>query len=249
MQQTRRWDSRHTGFISRLVVDDFRLHKIYMSYRARLIDMRLHFKEQSFDYQSLRTLAYTTFGGAEPGEVLVTVERIDSGDTESWYKEWTRTAERVEAVADDGLDNSSGRTAMYAYFRAHTYYRTAEFFLPPGDPRRIPTYEKSRTTFRRGLDLLQTPTDVITIPYEDSTLPGYLFLPPDATRDDDSIPTIVCLGGLDSLAEELYFICGIPEALERGYAICLFDGPGQGAPLRTSVSPLAQTGNMSLGRS
>ena len=43
---------------------------------------------------------------------------------------------------------------------------------------------------------------------------------------------MVCLGGFDSLAEELYFLCGVPEALDRGYAVVLFEGPGQGAPLR-----------------
>ena len=57
--------------------------------------MRVHFSGRAFDYQTLRALAYTTFGGAEPGEVLVTVDRIDDGDPESWYAEWRRTAERV----------------------------------------------------------------------------------------------------------------------------------------------------------
>lgn len=36
--------------------------------------MRVKFRGQAFDYQTLRAMAYTTFGGAEPGEVLVTAE-------------------------------------------------------------------------------------------------------------------------------------------------------------------------------
>jgi pimeloyl-ACP methyl ester carboxylesterase len=191
--------------------------------------MRAGFSGRAFDYQTLRAMAYTTFGGAEPGEVLVTVERIDDGDTESWHREWRRTAERVERSADEAIDGGHVRTARYAYLRAHNYYRTAEFFLDTNDPRRRPTYERSRETFRSGMDLLDTPPRVVEIPYEDTTLPGYLFEPP---AEEEPFPTVVCLGGFDSLAEELYFLCGVPEALARGYAVLLFDGPGQGAPLR-----------------
>lgn len=44
-------------------------------------------------------------------------------------------------------------------------------------------------------------------------------------------PVVVMFGGLDSLAEELYF--GIAQHLnERGIAMMAVDGPGQGAALR-----------------
>ncbi|KTG30292.1 alpha/beta hydrolase family protein [Haloferax profundi] len=194
--------------------------------------MRVHFSQQAFDYQTLRAMAYTTFGGAEPGEVLATVARIEDGDTGSWYTEWRNTAERVERLADDAADAGSDRSARAAYFRAHTYYRTAEFFLASNDPRRRPTYEKSREMFRAGLDFLDTPVETLSIPYDGTTLPGYLFLPADDDTGEEPHQTIVCLGGFDSLAEELYFLCGVPEALARGYAVVVFEGPGQGAPLR-----------------
>lgn len=194
--------------------------------------MHVHFSEQIFDYQTLRTLAYTTFGGAESGEVLTTVEGIDEGDIEAWYAEWRKTAERVERIADEAIRADNDRTARSAYFRAHNYYRTAEFFLLSTDPRRRPTYEDSRETFRKGVDLLDSPVETIDIPYEETTLPGYVFLPSDESSVADPCPTIICLGGFDSVAEELYFLCGISEALARGYAVVLFDGPGQGAPLR-----------------
>jgi pimeloyl-ACP methyl ester carboxylesterase len=191
--------------------------------------MRVHFAEKAFDYQTLRAVSYTTFGGAEPGEVLATVERIEGGDTESWHTEWRTTAERVERAAAEALDAGHARTARFGYLRAHTYYRTAEFFLPTNDPRRRPTYVRSREAFRAGMALLETPPRIVEIPYEDTALPGYLFEPEGGAGPH---PTVVCLGGFDSLAEELYFLCGVPEALARGYAVLCFDGPGQGAPLR-----------------
>jgi pimeloyl-ACP methyl ester carboxylesterase len=194
--------------------------------------MQVTFSTDILDYQTLRAMAYTTFGGAEPGEVLVTADRIDSTSPDQWHDEWTRTANRVFQRAKSADDSGHSRTARGAYFRAHTYYRTAEFFLPSDDDRRIPTYEKSIEAFRAGASLLPRPPERIAIPYEDTDLPGYLFLPPDVSSNDEPLPTVVCLGGFDSIGEELYFACGVPEALARGYAVVLFDGPGQGAPLR-----------------
>jgi pimeloyl-ACP methyl ester carboxylesterase len=194
--------------------------------------MRVQFDGRAFDYQTLRALAYTTYGGAEPGEVFVTTERIDGGDTEAWHTEWRTTAERVERSASDAADAGHDRTARGAFHRAHTYYRTSEFFLASDDPRRPATYERSRECFRAALDRLDTPTERLAIPYEDTELPGYLFRPAAPAEAGGPYPTVVCLGGFDSLAEELYFLCGVPEALARGYAVVLFEGPGQGAPLR-----------------
>jgi dienelactone hydrolase len=194
--------------------------------------MNVNFSTDILDFQALRAMAYTTFGGAEPGEVLVTAERIDSANADQWHEEWTRTADRVLERANSADDSGHTRTARGAYFRAHNYYRTAEFFLASDDARRIPTYEKSVDAFREGASLLPRPPEQIAIPYQDTDLPGYLFLPPDASSSDEPLPTVVCLGGFDSVGEELYFACGAPEALARGYAVVLFEGPGQGAPLR-----------------
>ena len=192
--------------------------------------MRVHFSGKAFDYQTLRAIGYATFGGSEPGEVLTTAERIEEGDTEAWHVEWRKTGEGVERLADEALDAGNDRTARGAFFRAHTYHRMAEFFLAADDPRRRPTYDRSREAFRAGLSLLDSPAETVRIPHEDGDLPGYLFFPADA--DAGPHPTVVCVGGFDSLAEELYFLCGVPEALARGYAVLLFEGPGQGEPLR-----------------
>ncbi|MEU6973643.1 hypothetical protein AB0A71_39170 [Kitasatospora aureofaciens] len=68
----------------------------------------------------------------------------------------------------------------------------------------------------------------MSIPYEGTTLPGYVFL-----FDDSGMPrpTVVFHGGYDSTLEENYLaIAG--GALWRGYNVLTFDGPGQGRSLR-----------------
>lgn len=66
----------------------------------------------------------------------------------------------------------------------------------------------------------------VAIPYEDTTLPGYLYLVDDRPR-----PTVIFNGGYDSTLEESY-VALAAAALARGYHVLAFDGPGQGAALR-----------------
>jgi hypothetical protein len=68
--------------------------------------------------------------------------------------------------------------------------------------------------------LSDPPIEVVEVPYEGKTLPGY-FLRPDASGRKR--PTIIVA---DNVAEELYY-WGIP-AIERGYNALFVDSPGIG---------------------
>ena len=146
------------------------------------------------------------------GEVLATAKQIREGDFESWHVAWQRTAARVEALAARALDGGYCVSAGQAFLRASNYYRTAEFFLAPDDPRRMVTFEKSRTTFWQFLELSGLCVERVRIPYEGTTLPGYFY-----RVDDSRAPrrTLLSLGGFDSTGEELYFFAAA-AALQRG---------------------------------
>ena len=58
------------------------------------------FNDQSFSFETLRALAYTSYGGADIGEVTSTASRIPDGDKTAWYSEWRALAERIHADAD-----------------------------------------------------------------------------------------------------------------------------------------------------
>jgi alpha-beta hydrolase superfamily lysophospholipase len=184
-----------------------------------------YFKDPSYNFQTLRTLGVIPADGADLSEVLETIRYIRSGDEQGWWDAWSKRAAKTEALANRTTDPTSRGLAL---LRAHNYYRTAEFLLPPSDAKKPGTFDKSQATFYRGLDTLQVPYEKITVPYPGGHLNAVYYPGPAGAAKR---PLIVVVGGFDSTLEELYFQVG-RVANERGYAVLTYEGPGQGAVLR-----------------
>lgn len=191
--------------------------------------MKVYFEDAAFDGQLLRSLGYAYDGGADIGECLTTAQRITPGDRESWYREWTATADRVFAAAETSRAAGRAVSAREAYLRASNYYRTAYVFqfVPPLDPRAVAALDHHTAAFRQAAALFTPAFEPVTIPYEDTTLPGYFLRAPGAAGPR---PTLLMMSGYDGTAEETYLATGA-AALRRGYHCLAFDGPGQGAAL------------------
>ncbi|WP_405166419.1 alpha/beta fold hydrolase [Nocardia sp. NBC_01499] len=193
--------------------------------------MRFLYDNESFSFEALRAAGYATYGGAELGEVLVTCRRIPEGDEEAWSAQWAATAARVERIGRDALAAGHRVSAREALLRASNYYRTADFYRradPANDTESARLAKASQQTFADAAALLDTPARALRIPYEDTTLPGYLFLADDSGRPR---PTVLYHGGYDSTLEEDYLALAA-GALRRGYNVLAFDGPGQGSNVR-----------------
>ena len=193
------------------------------------------FKDPQYSFQLLRTMGYSSTGGADIGECLSTAYRIKDGDNESWYKEWDKTAKRLEKTAERFLAEGDTESAKEAYFRASNYYRTAEFFLHtyPKDPRILKTWGKSRECFQQAAKLSANPIKFVRIPFEKTTLPGYLCLVDNSGKKR---PLLIIHSGFDGTAEELYFEIAY-LAVKRGFNCLLFEGPGQGEMIRVQKIP------------
>jgi uncharacterized protein (TIGR03086 family) len=182
----------------------------------------------SFWYETLRTLGHIAYGGADFGEVAVTAQSITGGDYDSWHDQWLANADRVADRARIALESGHRTSARDGFLRASNYYRCAEFFLhgDTADPRIRHAYDASVDCFRRAAALFTPAIEPVAIPYEGTTLPGYLYRPgaPGARR-----PTVVMFNGFDGTAEEMHFF-GAAAAVERGYTVLVFDGPGQPGP-------------------
>jgi pimeloyl-ACP methyl ester carboxylesterase len=189
------------------------------------------FKDPTFSFETLRCAGFSTYGGADLGEVISTAQSIRNGNEQDWLRAWHATAERVHRVGEDALSAGHRVSAREALLRASNYYRTAEFFQrrrPATDPMVALLSDRSRETFSAAVGLLEHPSEEIRIPYKDTTLPGYLFLVDDSGA---ARATVIYNSGYDSTAEESYFAVAA-AALRRGYNVLAFDGPGQGAALR-----------------
>ncbi len=193
--------------------------------------MKFLFDDESFSFEALRAAGYAARGGADLGEVLVACANIPDGDEEAWCREWGALADRIRDTGLAALAAGHRVSARDALLRASNYYRTAEFFRradPDNDHESARLARLSRESFAAAAELLDVPARRVAIPYESTSLPGYLFLAEDSGAPR---PTLVYHGGFDSTLEESYFAIAL-GGLERGYTVLAFDGPGQATARR-----------------
>ncbi len=187
-----------------------------------------HWPDHFFmSYQFRRTLGETQEGGGAVSECFQAASRMIPGDLNSWHEEWLKIADRNDAKGDEAERQGHIQTAMNCWLRATEYYRSAEFWLDANDPRRLPTFTKCENASHKWLKYL--PGEIVEIPYEDGkTLPAYFIKSP---KGGEKQPVLISFGGLDSFKDELWFMTG-RGAVQRGIAVLLVDGPGQGGALR-----------------
>jgi len=186
----------------------------------------LLFKDDpEFWFEISRLFGAADYGGALFGEVIAIAKNIKSGDYDGWYDAHTVFAERLAEEAADQLKKSHKISARDSYLRACSYYRSAEFFLHanPQDPRVKHAYERSVACYKASAALFTPAIEPVEIPYEGTTIPGY-FHP--AHSSGTPRKTLVLNNGFDGSAEEMHWM-GARAAVERGYNVLVFDGPGQ----------------------
>jgi pimeloyl-ACP methyl ester carboxylesterase len=182
-----------------------------------------------FWYETKRAFGASSYGASDFGEVMATVSRIKAGDADSWYSEWNATAERVEKEGNSQLLRGHRVSARDSLLRATTYFRGSEFFLHGNadDPRIYSAYKNSIRCYAACCALYDTPIAVLEIPYEQTTLPGYFH---QVDGSGASRPLLIVHSGFDGSAEEIHAE-GARAAVERGYNVLAFDGPGQYGPV------------------
>lgn len=199
--------------------------------------MQRFYDDDGFDFAVLLALGSAYRGLADVGEVLATIERIPEGDREAWIREWSATADRLRSAAEASASAGHPASARSAYLRASLYYDLASSMAPgTSDPDRYHTlWEAHRDCWDRSVALWDPPVDEVEIPYEGTTLGGYVFRPRaagGAGGDGSSArrPTVILNNGSDGPVVAMWTQGGA-AAVERGWNAIAFDGPGQGAAL------------------
>lgn len=183
--------------------------------------------DEQFWFETVRMFGADEYGGGSFGEVMAVSAGITAGDYDSWYEAWNSMADRIAAEGDRQLAGRHRISARDSYLRACNYYRASEFFLHanPQDPRVRRAYERSVACYRAAAALHDPVIEPVEIPYEGTTLPGYFHRAGEGAR-----PLLIMHSGFDGSAEELHW-SGARAAVERGYHVLCFDGPGQNGPL------------------
>jgi alpha-beta hydrolase superfamily lysophospholipase len=185
--------------------------------------------DPSFNFNLLRWLGTASYHGADVAEVLDITGRLRAGDFESWHTEFLALAQRV---SDEGWHDRShsSTTRRDRAFRAASYYRAADFYLHgnPDDPRIKSTWADATEQFDRAIATLAHPGQRLTINGDGFDIPAIFY-----RADDTNEPraTILMFNGFDGSQEEMLHLSGF-AAIERGFHVVTFEGPGQPTVLR-----------------
>ncbi len=141
---------------------------------------------------------------------------------DEWCREWGRTAQHYEQLAETAEAAGRAVTAGEAWRRAALCWHWGKFvFVDHPDEQRA-AHERTVACFRRGAATLSPPAEPVRVPYGGTSLAAYLRVPGPGGR----YPVVIMMPGLDSVKEELQATA--EYMLSRGLAIIAVDGPGQG---------------------
>jgi hypothetical protein len=183
------------------------------------------FANADFDYEARIVLGAAAEGTGDVGLVLATLDRIADGDPQSWFDAWTGIAADLTARGEEALSRGHLHTASWAFLAAAEYYAKALMFVDGLADQSVllPVFRQGRACWEQVIDASAGRFVPVQVPYEGTTLPGYL-LRPDATGA--ARPTLVVTNGSDGSLPGLLGY-GAAEALARGWNAFVFDGPGQ----------------------
>jgi hypothetical protein len=183
------------------------------------------FTDKDFDFEARINLGAAATGIGDVGLVFATMDKITDGDRQGWFDAWTARAAELAAQGRQAATDGHLATARWALLAAAEYYAKALVVVDglPDQSVLLPTFREHRACWEAVVDASQGCYARVAVPYEGTTLPGYL-LRPDATGA--ARPTFVMTNGSDgSLPGMLGY--GGAEALSRGWNVFLYDGPGQ----------------------
>jgi len=183
------------------------------------------FKDPDFDFEARIVLGAAASGIGDVGLVLATLDKITDGDPQSWFDAWTGAAADLAARGEQVAGRGHPQTASWALLAAAEYYAKALVFVGGLADQSVllPTFRRGRECWEQVIDASAGRFIRVQVPYEDTTLPGYLLRPEDSGA---ARPTLVMTNGSDGSLPGLWGY-GAAEALARGWNAFVFDGPGQ----------------------
>jgi dienelactone hydrolase len=158
--------------------------------------------------------------GLDGLQVRATLSRIQRWD--QWAPEWTASARELQERGEAALVAGHPVTAGEHLQRAALTLQFAQFVLTEDVEQRASIHRRQIELYRRAAPLLQPPAEAVSMPFDETPVPGYLRRPAGVERP----PVVILIPGLESTKEQ--FSTFEPYFLARGMATLSMEGPGQG---------------------
>jgi pimeloyl-ACP methyl ester carboxylesterase len=166
--------------------------------------------------------------GLDPADVKQAFAAIKTSDYDEWAAAFVAVGDRYMAEGRS-LEASDPVKANADYIRAWRLYSFGRWPVPssPGKQR---AYTKALDAFLAHAKFMDSPLEVVRIPFEDSEVVGYLRLPKSVKGP---APVVIAISGLDSRKEDLSENFG--AIIPHGVGFIGVDSPGTGqSPIKAS---------------
>jgi hypothetical protein len=189
------------------------------------------FTEPDLDFDTLFAFGGIGYGSAEFGELATAVNAVNAAGAsyQTHYDTFLALATRLDSQAGAELAAGHRVTARALNLRAASYYDLCLYFIFGTGARasEAGAYAAMQRCWGLFCHLSDAPFEPVRIPYEGGYLPGYLLRSDERARRR---PTVILNNGQDAQNVRMWAF-GAAAALERGYNVLIFEGPGQGSML------------------
>jgi pimeloyl-ACP methyl ester carboxylesterase len=181
------------------------------------------FSDTDMEFQLLRQLGASNYRASSVGECITIANTVKNDNPEEWVNAFEELAEWQK---NDGMERLvkghviSGREQL---FKASNSFRAAEFYSPCHSEMKAHLGLNSADCFSMAISSMDIHFENHSIPYHNINLPAYFISP---ANDGVKRKTILIISGYDGTMEEEFLTRGI-AAVERGYNVIHFAGPGQ----------------------
>lgn len=187
-------------------------------------DIRIKgFSDVEMEFQLIRQMGASVSRAASIGECLTIANKLQSSSPKQWVNEFEALGEWQKK---DGLARMvkghviSGREQL---FRACSSYRAAEYYSPCSSEHHRILGLNSADCFCSALSSMDLHFENHSVSYKNINLPVYFVSP---ANDGEKRKTLLIVSGFDGTLEEEFLLRGL-AAVERGYNVIHFAGPGQ----------------------
>ncbi|MFA5520479.1 MAG: lysophospholipase [Castellaniella sp.] len=180
------------------------------------------FDDAEMDFQLMRQLGSTRYGGASVGEALALAARIADADPAAWVEAFSAAGRRQQADAAVRAARGHRISARDQYLLASNSFRAAEYYAPISNLQHRELGLASRHAFLASMACTDIACEQWWFSLDGLRLPAYYLHRADNTGER----VLMILSGYDGTLEESWIVYGT-AAMERGWDVVLFTGPGQ----------------------